>query len=216
MFGGKVKDKLLKWLDEWKLAFSGAILAFSYRKFRITATIVFIVFGTLINLLTGGFAAFNLIAAVDFPDKLKIIFDAFLGLFGINKNFLDWALLFLIAVLQAILIGLVAFIWKRRKDDLKAARASSSGAQSAGIAAGLAVLGAGCPTCGTTLIAPIIGTIFSSGGYAVAGFVSGLITAVAVVVSLFALKKVGLEAYVIIKNEKFLAKKGVENARRKH
>lgn len=211
----KIKDKLLKWLDQWKLAFSSVLLAFSYRKFRITAVAVFILFGTLMNLLTGGFAAFNLLFAVSFPDKLKIIFDAFLGLFGIGKNFLDWALIFVIALLQAVLIGLVAFIWKRRKDDLKAARASNSGAQSAGIAAGLAVLGAGCPTCGTTLIAPIISTIFSSGGYAIAGFVSGLITVVAVVISLFALKKVGLEAYVIIKKEKFLAKKGVENARRK-
>lgn len=167
------------------------------------------------NLLTGGFAAFNLLFAVSFPDKLKIIFDAFLGLFGIGKNFLDWALIFFIALIQAVLVGLVAFIWKRRKDNLKAAKASNSGAQSAGIAAGLAVLGAGCPTCGTTLIAPIISTIFSSGGYAIAGFVSGFITFIAIIVSLLALKKVGLEAYVIIKKEKFLAKKGVENARRK-
>ena len=211
----KIKDKLLKWLDRWKLAFSGVVLAFSYRKFRITAIIVFILFGTLMNLLTGGFAAFNLLFAVSFPDKLKIIFDAFLGLFGIGKNFLDWALIFFIALIQAVLVGLVAFIWKRRKDNLKAAKASNSGAQSAGIAAGLAVLGAGCPTCGTTLIAPIISTIFSSGGYAIAGFVSGFITFIAIIVSLLALKKVGLEAYVIIKKEKFLAKKGVENARRK-
>ncbi|MBQ6510409.1 hypothetical protein IJI94_00335 [Candidatus Saccharibacteria bacterium] len=205
----------MKWLDRWKLAFSGVVLVFSYRKFRITAIIVFILFGTLMNLLTGGFAAFNLLFAVSFPDKLKIIFDAFLGLFGIGKNFLDWALIFFIALIQAVLVGLVAFIWKRRKDNLKAAKASNSGAQSAGIAAGLAVLGAGCPTCGTTLIAPIISTIFSSGGYAIAGFVSGFITFIAIIVSLLALKKVGLEAYVIIKKEKFLAKKGVENARRK-
>lgn len=208
-----MKDKLLKWLDKWKLAFSGVLLAFTYRKFRIAFFITFAVFGTLMNLLTGGFAAFGLIFAVDFPLKLKIIFDAFLGLIGINKNFLDWALVFLIALLQATLIGLVAFIWKRRKDDLKIARSSSSGAQSAGIAAGLAVLGAGCPTCGTTLVAPIISAIFSSGGYAVAGFISGFITIIAIIVSLFALKKVGLDAYVIIKNEKFLAKKGAKNAR---
>ena len=205
----------MKWLDRWKLAFSGVVLVFSYRKFRITAIIVFILFGTLMNLLTGGFAAFNLLFAVSFPDKLKIIFDAFLGLFGIGKNFLDWALIFFIALIQAVLVGLVAFIWKRRKDNLKAAKASNSGAQSAGIAAGLAVLGAGCPTCGTTLIAPIISTIFSSGGYAIAGFVSGFITFIAIIVSLLALKKVGLEAYFIIKKEKCLAKKGVENARRK-
>lgn len=212
MFGG-IKDKLLKWLDEWKLAFSGAILAFPYRNFLIPFFIVFILFGTLMNLLTGGSAALGLLFSVSFPLRLKIIFDAFLGLFGVGKNFLDWALLFLIALLQAILVGLVVFVWKKRKADLKAAKLSSSGAQSAGIIAGLAVLGAGCPTCGTTLIAPIIGAIFSGGSYAIAGFVSGLITVLAIIISLFALKKIGLETYVIIKNEKFLAKKGTKNGK---
>lgn len=211
----KIKDKFLKWLDRWKLAFSGVVMAFGYPKFLITVVAVFIFFGTLINLLTGGFAALNLILAVPFWQKIKIIFDSFLGLFGVGKNFLDWAMVFFIALLQAILVGLVAFIWKRRKDSMKITQSSSSGAQSAGIAAGLAVLGAGCPTCGTTLITPIISAIFSSGGYAIAGFVSGFITILAIIVSLFALKKVGLEAYVIIKNEKFLAREGTKNVRRK-
>ncbi len=211
----KIKDNFLKWLDQLKLAMNGVLLAFSYRIFRVPAIIAFIFFGTIMNLLSGGFAAFTLIAAADFPAKLKIIFDAFLGIFGVNRNFLDWLLVFLIALLQGLLIGLVIFIWKRQKRAKKSSKIASGGAQSAGIATGLAILGAGCPTCGTALVTPILSIIFSSGGYAIAGLVSGIITALAIVVSFFALKKVGLNAYVIIVNERNLEREGAKNVKRK-
>ena len=76
--------------------------------------------------------------------------------------------------------------------------------QSAGIAAGLAVLGTGCPTCGTTLLMPVIGTLFSTSGYALAGLVSGLLTAASLIIALFALKRIGHEAYALIVSERFL------------
>lgn len=88
----------------------------------------------------------------------------------------------------------------------KVAQAASNAdnLQSAGLAAGLAVLGTGCPTCGTTLLMPVIGTLFSTSGYALAGFVSGLLTAASLLIALFALKRVGHEAYVLIVSERFL------------
>lgn len=196
-----IKKALAKWGDEWILAGKGLLLAMHYPEFLITSGVVFVLFGTLMNLLAGGMSAFNLLLTVSFPAKLKILFDGFLGLFGVGKNFLDWLLVFVIAALQSFLVGLVVFIWKKRK---KQQQINTDAAQNAGLAAGLAILGAGCPTCGTTLITPIIGAIFSSGSYAIAGVVSGTITIIAVIISLLTLKKTGLEAYVIIKSEKFM------------
>lgn len=88
----------------------------------------------------------------------------------------------------------------------KVAQAASNAdnLQSAGLAAGLAVLGTGCPTCGTTLLMPVIGTLFSTSGYALAGFVSGLLTAASLLIALFALKRIGHEAYALIVSERFL------------
>ena len=110
--------------------------------------------------------------------------------------------MFTVAILQGILVGLVMFVWKKRKDENK------ENAQTAGIAAGLAVLGAGCPTCGTTLLTPIIGAIFSGGSYAIAGAISSVITWLAVAIAVLAIKKVGLETYVIIASERFKKKRG--------
>lgn len=144
--------------------------------------------------------AINLFLASDFTSKIQIIGDALLGFFGKDKYFLDFLQNFLIAFLQALLIALIVFVYKKRKKN-------STDLQNAGIATGLALLGSGCPTCGTTLITPILTSIFSTSGYAIAGTVSGIITFVAILVLLWSLKRVGLEAYAIIIDEKWRNKR---------
>ena len=79
-----------KWLDDFVLAGKGILLATKEKRFWYGFVPTFLFFGFLMNLLSGGFAAFNLIGAAGFPDGLKIIWDAFLQTFGINRNFVDW------------------------------------------------------------------------------------------------------------------------------
>lgn len=213
MTKSKWRQKFKKWLGDWQLAFSGIALATKKPKFCLVAIISFLVFGTLLNLLAGGTASFALMGAVDFWGKLEIIRDAFLGVFGVGRAFTDWLLYFFIALLQGMLIGLVALVWKKRKDKALAAKAAASEStqnsdnlQRASLSVGLAVLGSGCPTCGTTLLAPLIGVISSSGGLALAGAISGILTAISIIIALFALKKVGKEAYIELVNESYQRK----------
>ncbi|MBO4674918.1 MAG: hypothetical protein J5601_02380 [Elusimicrobiaceae bacterium] len=195
----KISPKIAKWCDEWKMAWMGAVLATRKRSFLIAAGVSFVVFGTLLSFLSvSGVGAFKVFS-------LKTIFSAFLGLFGVGRSTGEWLNMFFVVIFQSILIGLIVFVWKKRKEE------NSANVQSAGIAAGLALIGAGCPTCGTTLITPILSMIFSSGGYAMAATVSGIITFVAILVTLFAIKKVGLEAYVIIVSERYKARKESNN-----
>lgn len=193
-------SKLQRWGDEFKLAIYGAVLCFKRKRFLIAFFIAFIVFGTLLNLLASGSAAFNLLTRVDFFHKIELLWNAFLGTFGINREFQDFIFIFLLTILQSVLIGLVAFVYKYRKD--------SANLQNAGIITGLIILGSGCPTCGTTVLAPIIISIAGSSGMAIAGTVSWVLTLASFTIALFALKKVGFEAYAIIKSEEYTKKKG--------
>lgn len=210
--GGKTfKHQLLRWLDEWRLAAEGVVLATRECRFIVVFFITFVVFGTLMNLLSGSTAGLSLIWSVSWPEKLKIIGDSFLGIFGVHQNFWDWLLLFVVTLLQSILFGLVALVWKKRqrskKGQVVATAANSDNVQSAGLAAGLAVLGSGCPTCGTTLLAPMLGTLFSTSSYALAGIVSGILTAAAIIIALFTLKRIGKDAYALIVSERFMKKR---------
>lgn len=206
--GGKTtRQKFNRWLDQCQLALSGIILATKNPRFLLVTGITFVVFGTLMNLFSGSTAALGLFWQVDLAGKFKIILDGFLGLFGVGRSFLDWLLLFSITLLQSILIGLVALVWQKRRrsrsEQVAATAANADNLQNAGLAAGLAILGTGCPTCGTTLLMPLIGTLFSTSSYALAGTISGLLTAAAVIVALLTLKRLGNEAYILIASERY-------------
>lgn len=196
------------------------MLATREKRFIIGFLMGFVVFGTLMNLLSGGFSKFQLMWATGMPGALKIIWDAIIAILGVGVPVAEWLPIFAIAVLQGALIGLVALLWQKKRvqnaENMRlsevanrgeAATSNAENVQKVGIITGLIALGAGCPTCGTTLITPLLSTIFSTGSLAMAGIVSNVVTVAAVVVALLSLKRLGLETYVIIVNEKYLRKR---------
>ena len=212
-----MKEKTAKWLDEIKLASMGIVLQTKDWRFWAIFLPIFVAFGTLLSLLAAGTGAIDLFFVSDFSGKMQVLADGFLGFFGKDRYFWDFLQNFVIAFLQALLITLIILVYKKRKQKAlkqkqiknkhKQGNEKAEAIQNAGIAAGLALLGSGCPTCGTTLITPILASIFSSSGYAIAGTVSGIITAIAIILLLWSLKRVGFEAYAIIIDERWRKKR---------
>ena len=190
-----------KWLDEFILAGKGILLATKEKRFWYGFIPSFIFFGVLMNLLSSGTSKFELMFALDFPNGLSILGSSFLAIFGIGQPFLDWLPIFAISILQGILIGLIVLLYKKKQ------KISSANLEKAGIVTGLIALGAGCPTCGATLITPLIGAIFSTGSLAIAGTVSTIVTWLAIIIAILSAKRLGVEIYAIIINEKYLARK---------
>lgn len=199
-----------KWLDEFVLAGKGILLATKEKRFWVGFIIAFLFFGTLMNLLSGGFSKFELMGMVGFGGSMKIIGDALLGVFGINMIFLEWLPVFSLAWLQGILIGLIVLLWHKKRISNGKESTNSANVEKAGIITGLIALGAGCPTCGTTLLTPLLGALFSTGGLAMVGVISGIVTALAIIIAILSLKRLGEETYVIIVNEKYMKRKKEE------
>lgn len=198
-----------KWLDEFALAAKGVLLATKEKRFWYGFVPSFIFFGLLMNLLSGGLSKFELIGILGFPNGLRIIWESFIAILGINQPFLDWLPVFSISILQGTLIGLIVLLWKKKKEQ------KAANLEKAGLITGLIALGAGCPTCGTTLLTPLLGAIFSTGGLAISGTISTIVTWLAVIIAILALKSLGEETYVIIINEKYLAKHQDKATKRK-
>lgn len=199
-----------KWLDGFSLAGKGILLATKEKRFWYGFVPAFLFFGFLMNLLSGGFAKFELMSALGFPESFKILGGSFIAIFGVGQPFLDWLPVFAISILQGILIGLIVLLWNKKKEQ------NSANLEKAGIITGLIALGAGCPTCGTTLLTPLIGAIFSTGGLAITGAISTIITWLAIIIAILSLKRLGEETYVIIVNEKYLAKKAKKESSEKN
>lgn len=193
-----------KWLDDFALAGKGILLATREKRFWRGFIPSFLFFGFLMNLLSGGFTKFELMSALGFPKSMKILLDTFLAVFGFNQPFLSWIPIFALSSLQGVLIGLITLLWNKKREN---GAKNSENVEKAGIITGLIALGAGCPTCGTTLLTPLIGVIFSSSSVAITGIVSTAVTWIAILVAILSLKRLGLETYVIIVNEKFMRKK---------
>ncbi len=189
-----------KWLDGFILAGKGILLATKEKRFWYGFIPSFLLFGLLMNLLSGGLTKFELMRLQGFSGSINIIWNCLLGIFSINQPFLDWLSVFFIALLQGILIGLIVLLWKKKKEQ------STANLESAGIITGLIALGAGCPTCGTTLITPLIGAIFSTGSLSIAGTISTVVTWLAIIIAILSIKRLGEETYVTIINEQFLAR----------
>lgn len=192
-----------KWLDGFILAGNGIFLATKRKRFWYGFIPSFIIFSFLMNMLSGGLSKFELIRILGFPESLRIIGENLLAILGINQPFLDWLPIFCLAMLQSILIGLIVFLWQKKKNRNSP---NSANVEKAGIITGLIALGAGCPTCGTTLITPLIGAVFSTGGLSFAGTISTAITWLAVIIAILSIKRLGEETYVTIINEKYLAR----------
>ena len=195
----KVRGKIRNFVAECKTAALGVLLAYKRPHFVIAVVASFIIFGTLMSLLSAGTAGIGLMFSGSVGTLFNVLWKAFLGLFGVGREFADWIFIFSISVLQATVIGLVAFVWKNRTQKYKEAVSSNAdNVERAGIAAGLAVLGSGCPTCGTTLLMPVITAVVGGGSMALASAISGILTVLAVVVLLFSMKSLGREAYTLI------------------
>jgi len=189
-----------KWCDDFVLAGKGLLLATKDKRFWFGFIPTFIFFAMLINLLAGGFAKFELMAATGFEGTMRILGDAFASIFGINQIFIEWLPTFALALMQGILIGLIVLLWHKKREN------NSANLEKAGLITGLIALGAGCPTCGTTLLTPLLGAIFSTGSLAIAGAISVIVTIVAIIVAILSIKRLGLEAYVIIIDERYRRK----------
>ena len=196
-----------KWCDGFLLAGKGILLATREKRFWIGFVIAFLFFGMLMNLLSGGCSKFELMAATGFSGTIKILTDALLGVFGFKMIVTDWLTVFFIAILQGTLIGLIVLLWQKKRVSKNSDTSNSANVEKVGIITGLIALGAGCPTCGTTLITPLLGALFSTGGLVATGVISGVVTALAIIIAVLALKRIGEETYVIIVNEKYLRKK---------
>lgn len=194
-----------KWLDGFVLAGKGILLATKEKKFWYGFVPAFLFFGLLMNMLSGGSSKFSLMFALGFPDGLQILWTNFLGIFGVNMPVLTWLPIFAISLLQGVLIGLIVLLWSKKRNSKDIS--NSANVEKAGIITGLIALGAGCPTCGTTLLTPLLGALFSSGGLAVTGTISIIVTWLAIIIAILSLRKLGIETYAIIINEKYMRKK---------
>lgn len=192
-----------KYFDNSKLALKGIFLATKNLKFWYFFIPSFLFFGILLDLLSTGTSNISLLFTVSPAHKITLLFNSLLNIFIPTKPFLDQLLLLSLTLLQSLLITLTIVIWQSR-NKTKSAKDKITFFERTSLASLLAILGTGCPTCGTSLLAPLLSSLAIS--YSLASTLPLILSICALGFSLFSLQKIGFEIYAIMVQEKYLKK----------
>jgi hypothetical protein len=198
----KLKAKLAKWSDGWVVAFFGVGMVLRRWRYGVVFGVIVVGFAWLMSLVAAGDTDIRLLfSGARGVEKMGVVAGVFWRIFGFD---FDKLLMALMAVVEGIVVTLLVFVWRRKQ---KVARE----AENAGVGAALALVGTGCAGCGTSLLAPMMGAIFSSGGYMMASILGWVVTLAALIIGFVTIRRLGMEAYVVIKSERRRRRHGTDH-----
>ena len=123
---------------------------------------------------------------------------------SILDNFTDWygLLIITLSALQALTIMLLIFAWRHREKEH-----AIDGASTGSVGAIFGFVALGCPTCGVSLLAPLLTAIAGASAIAVAESISRALTVLAFVLLIYTVIKLGYISFITISSNKYKEKK---------
>ncbi|MDL2328095.1 hypothetical protein LJC64_05570, partial [Ruminococcaceae bacterium OttesenSCG-928-A11] len=123
------------------------------------------------------------------------------------SNFIsiDKILILLASLGQGVIIALIVHVWKSRREFDEKVLLRGAGASL------IALIGAGCPMCGGTIILPILLSIFGASAFVFLQNISLILMIISIIVIIFAIKRLGFLCYMQPKSKKKDENKEEEN-----
>lgn len=186
-------------IDKLKLSLCGTFNTLKNPKYLLLFILMFLAFGLILTASAfGSFYWSLLFSRLGAGDKLQIIGEIFLNFLFITKPL--GIITMIISLSQGICIALLVYNY-RHQPKINFNQLSGSTASTF-----LAAIGLGCPMCGTSLIAPIIG-IFSSNYLSILNAFNLSIVLLSLIISLYIVWKLGYIAYANQANQLYLTRK---------
>jgi hypothetical protein len=191
----KVRKIFGKWWKRVILAWRGIGYVMRRPRYLVLAGLVAILFAFILTLTANGTTDLRLLfSGLSIGDTLHVVGGIFVRTVT-NLPSITGILTWLLAICQGVLIALLIFnMQANRKLDDRAVLDSS-------FASILAILGAGCPTCGTSLLMPVLTAVFSSAAYTALGVIINVILLIAFILVLMALRRLGFLSHLIMSRE---------------
>ena len=142
-----------------------------------------------------------LFSGISFGMKMELLGRVAVDILG---NFTDLYGLLIIAlsILQALTIMLLIFAWRHREKEH-----AIDGASTGSIGAIFGFVALGCPTCGVSLLAPLLTAIAGTGAMAAAEGVSRVLIILAFILLIYTVIKLGYISFITIGSKKYKEKK---------
>jgi hypothetical protein len=172
-----------------KLSIRTILKVMSKWQYLLLAIFIAFIFFELIYWLFNLRVLFKILASgnITISDKLAVLVSPIESIASSSGMFLS-VVMILLAVVQGLSLGLLIYVIRhQRKLDDKLIGGSS-------FVALLAVIGLGCPACGTSLITPIVAIFISGSAIAVSEKITAFATPLALIIGIYGLYIIGLKA----------------------
>lgn len=183
-----------EWVDETKMALVGVKLAMRRTKYVVMGVAVWLFFAYVLTLFRDGTNTWSLLwSRIGLGDKLWLTIEVWGRVLG---NFLDlWGLvLMLMALLQGLCVALLVFGWRAKMSD----KVKVAGLEAGSVGTAIGFLALGCPSCGTSLLIPLLTTLLGSSAAVLAEALGWILVVVAILLLLHATRRLGYGAFVEI------------------
>ncbi|MBP5656316.1 hypothetical protein J6X15_01900 [Candidatus Saccharibacteria bacterium] len=200
--GKKIYNLVTTAIDRAKFAVSSIWMLLKRPKYLASFLVSLFVFLYILSFFKDGSGNWLLLCSnLSFGAKLEVlgrvcvkILDNFTDLYGI--------LIILMSILQALTIMLLIFTWRNREKDH-----AIDGASTGGIGAIFGFIALGCPTCGISILAPLLTAVAGTGAMAAAEGISKALIVLAFILLIYTVIKLGYVSFVTMSAKKYKEKK---------
>lgn len=201
------KDFFAQLGDRAKLAFVGCGYCLRQPKYLTIFIISWVLFAYIFTFFRDGNYNWAIISSgLGAEKKIEVLGKCFLAIFSNFTSFSGLGIIFL-SFFQAVAIALMVFTYKNRNKT-----ATLNGASTSVVATALGFLALGCPTCGISMLTPILTTIAGTGAGALSGTLGGIFIVVAFILIIFTLIRLGYLVFIIVSAENYKEKHERKNS----
>lgn len=188
----KIKRRIVAAVDYLKLALVGQHVVLKNPRYVGVFTIAWIGLYYGYFFFRSGNGDWNLLwSGINMGDKLALLGRDFVNMWVSLASWYGLQLAIMTG-LQAMTLVLLIFAWRHRDKEN-----ALDGASTGGIAAILGMLALGCPSCGLSLITPILTTLAGAGAAVMAEGVSNALLAIAFLLLFYTVIKLGYIALML-------------------
>lgn len=203
----RIRNRLELAGDRIKLAIIGTGFCFSQKKYLASFILLSFAFLYFLTFFQSGNSNLHLLfSGIDADQKIELLGKVFIDCFHNFLSFYGLSIIFL-ALLQGLAVTLMVYTWRHKKKDETLSTASTST-----VASALGFVALGCPSCGISLLTPILSAIAGASASLLAERVNVVLTLVAYGLLLFSICKLGYLVFVITSAAKYKEKHASKNS----
>lgn len=201
-----IKDAFSLALDRIKLGGIGISYLLTFKKYLLLFIFTWAFFLFFLTFFKDGSGNLALLfSGISSDQKLSLLRRVLLSCFG-NFTSLYGLSLVLLSLLQGLAISLMVYTWRHKYKDQTLSSASTST-----VASALGFVALGCPSCGISLLTPILSALAGASASILAERVGVFLTIIAFGLLFYSVFHLGYLVFVIVSARKYKEKHAPKN-----